>query len=112
MGKHVGFRQGSQGGEVLMATVIQHPAATAPMPAVARILAQFDRPKLASFIEVAISLLDVADGDLDLELNGDEMDGDASEDDFMLHRHDGPGCPISDPDYAVDDRGCDGDEGY
>lgn len=51
----------------MMATVIQHPAAIAPMPAVTRILARFDRRQLAGFIEVAIGLLDVMDGDADLE---------------------------------------------
>ena len=50
-----------------MATVIRHPAFTPPMPAVTRILSQFDRDKLASFIEVAIGLLDLAEGDTDIE---------------------------------------------
>ena len=44
----------------------------APMPAVARVLAGFQRDQLASFVEVAISLLDIADPDPDLEENGDD----------------------------------------
>src|SRR5438094_10197122 len=79
-----------------MATIAPHPAALPPMPAVARILAQFERQQLAAFIEVAISLLDGDDGDPDLEPNGDEEDGNASEDDFMHHPNDGgAGCPIA-----------------
>ena len=69
--------------------------AIAPMPAVARILARFQRDQLASFIEVAIGLLDVADGDTD----GDEGD---TEDAFGFSPHahryadDGPGCVMAD----------------
>ena len=54
----------------MMATILHHPALP-PMPAIARILSGFDRDKLASFIEVAIGLLDVADGDVEAE-DGDE----------------------------------------
>lgn len=80
-----------------MATVA-HPRALPPMPAVARILSQFDRRQLASFIEVAISLIDQEDGDPDLEC-------DFGEDEFFTvpkgrgarRLRDGPGCPISDP---------------
>lgn len=73
-----------------MATAFQNPGALPPMPAVARILSQFDRQQLAGFIEVAIDLLDTLDGDPDLEMTG-------AEDDFMDHRANGPGCPLSDP---------------
>lgn len=91
-----------------MATdLLHHPARPPRIPAVARILSQFDRPKLEGFITVAISLLDVMDGDADEESNGDELDGDKSEDEFMDHAANGPGCPIADPDSAVDDRPCD-----
>ena len=83
-----------------------------PMPAVARILSRFDRDQLHGFIAVAIDLADAMDGDSDTEANGDELDGNASEEDFMYHGGDGPGCPIADPDYAVDDLPCDAhDEG-
>ena len=38
----------------------------APMPAVARVLAGFQRDQLANFIEVALGLLDIAEPDLSL----------------------------------------------
>ena len=40
---------------------------TAPMPAVARILARFDRPTLEAFLTVAVDLLDTLDSDPDAE---------------------------------------------
>ena len=52
----------------------------APMPAVMRTLAQFDRQTLEAFISVAIGLLDVVDGDAEIEDEGDlEVDGDAAD---------------------------------
>jgi hypothetical protein len=52
----------------------------APMPAVMRTLAKFDRKSLEGFISVAIGLLDVVDGDAELEENGDlEPTGDESD---------------------------------
>ena len=85
--------------------------ATPPMPAVARILARFEREQLAGFIAVALDLIDTLDGDDELEANGDELDGSLGEDDFSpqnapMHLG-GPGCPVSDPDMAVDDHACD-----
>ena len=41
----------------------------APMPTVMRTLAKFDRESLEGFITVAISLLDIVDGDADYEDN-------------------------------------------
>lgn len=87
-----------------------------PMPAVTRILSQFDREKLGAAIEVMIALLDLTDVDSDTEANGDELDGSLAEDDFQDQNADWnglPGCPLSDPgedddsDYctAADDRG-------
>lgn len=93
-----------------MNALIQHPRAIPPMPAVARILSRFDRQQLEGFIAVAIDLADALDGDPDIEPNGDELDGSMGEDDFCSHAadsHGHPGCPIADPDSAVDDRGCD-----
>lgn len=67
----------------------------APMPAVARVWAQFDRAKLGGFVEVAIGLLDMADGDPDLETT-------AAEDELgECHAYGGPGCEIDDPDSAA-----------
>lgn len=52
---------------------------------------------IADTIEGLIAFLDDLCGDTDLEANGDELDGNASEDDFMYHGGWGPGCPIADP---------------
>lgn len=54
-------------------------------------------------IEGLIAFLDELGGDPDLEPNGDELDGNGSEDDFMHHHApagglSGPGCSIADPD--------------
>lgn len=70
-----------------------------PPAAVLRVLAQHSRKHLEGFIEVAITLLDLADGDPDQEPNGDERDGSTAEDDWWPHgRWKGEaGCPISDP---------------
>jgi len=81
-----------------------------PPAAVSRVLSRFDRRALEGFISVAIDLLDLADGDADLEESGDEQDGIGAEDEpcaaFELMGN-GPGCLISDDDSAVDDRACD-----
>lgn len=76
------------------------------------------RPVLARLTDEMIQRLDEIDGDSDLELNGDELDGTGGEDDF-IERYganmgggwSGPGCPISDPDVSVDDQGEAVDEG-
>ncbi|MGD9664943.1 MAG: hypothetical protein AB7U34_07035 [Novosphingobium sp.] len=44
------------------------------MPAVVRILARYDRPKLEAFLAIAIDLLDTMDGDPDIEQEEDEDD--------------------------------------
>ena len=82
-----------------------------PPTAISRVLARFDREQLAAFVSVAIDLMDLTDTDADLEANGDELDSSLGEDDFApqgapIHLG-GPGCPLSDPDMAVDDHGCD-----
>jgi len=86
------------------------PGTIPPMPAVARILSRYDRGKLAAFVTVAIDLLDVMDGDPDLE--EDDPSGVADEDgintlvgdgSFLGQR--GPGCPISDPGGCEHDGG-------
>lgn len=91
------------------APVIRVPAAT-PQEAVLTLLGSLDRAATEHLIECALAKLDAADGDPDVELNGDELDGEASEDDFWPHRQhaiaNGPGCPISDP-----GGGCPVDEG-
>lgn len=83
-------------------TLHHHPAAPPPMPAVVRILSRFDRPKLEGFIAVAIGLLDVLDGDPDLEnATGAE---DAFEDHEERFGYDGPGCDVADPGEDEHDR--------
>jgi len=68
---------------------------------------------IAIAVDALIAQLDARAGDPDLEddtedrdivdephdCDGDEEDGNASEDDFMIHGSDGamPGCPIADP---------------
>ena len=60
---------------------------------------------IADTIEGLIAFLDEIGGDPDLEANGDELDGNASEDDFMYHAiaDTGAGCPIADPGGARND---------
>ncbi|WP_150291666.1 hypothetical protein [Sphingobium estronivorans] len=81
--------------------VIDHPARQpAPPAAISRILSRYSRDELSGFIEIAIGLLDLADGDPDLEPDGDERDGSGGEDDFCHQRAGptpGPGCAASDP---------------
>lgn len=71
----------------------------APVAPVLRLLGDFDRKKLEAFIEIGVALLDVYDGDPDIEANGDEQDGNHCEDDAMNFNAygSGPGCEISDP---------------
>lgn len=77
---------------------------------VVQALARLNRNQLAGIITVAIDLLDIADGDTDLEPNGDELDGDwRSEDSFEYHGGYGPGCPVADDDHEED--GCEPDDG-
>lgn len=58
------------------------------------------RPVLERLAQSIIDRLDDMDGDTDVEPNGDEQDGNQSEDDFMGHGEgwkQEPGCPIADP---------------
>ena len=58
------------------------------------------RPLLERLAQSIIDRLDDMDGDTDVEPNGDELDGNQSEDDFMDHGGgwgQEPGCPIADP---------------
>lgn len=82
--------------------------ATPPPAALSRILSGFDRPTLAGFIEVAIELLDIAEGDPDLE------DATSLEDAFEDHNdrfgYAGPGCPVADIDKGIDDDRTENDD--
>ena len=77
------------------ATIVTLPGTIPPMPAVARILGRYDRSQVEAVIAVAIDLLDVFDGEPDLELNGDEVDGDFAEDELR------PGLPKLAPALAA-----------
>lgn len=83
----------------------------APAAPLMRMLARFDRPKVEAFAEISIALLDMIDGDPDRE--DEDEDGQCSEDEISTNLRvlssGGPGCEISDPDYAVDDKPCDED---
>lgn len=86
--------------------MINHPSA---LPALTAMLSRYDRAALEDIVSAAIEVMDLMDGDADLEPNGDELDGSMGEDDFCNHNAymAGSGCPISDPDLAVDDGPCD-----
>lgn len=82
------------------------PRTDAPSTALPPNLAAMPRNAVHDLIELLIVELDARDGDPDVEANGDELDGDqGAEDAFMSHSQHmaGPGCAISDPDFAVDD---------
>jgi hypothetical protein len=88
-----------------------------PAPVLA-ILSRYKREDIEAFIAVAIDLLDLADGDPDVEgidddaepvdddteLNGDERDTGNAEDECLAGSflHEGPGCPIGDPGGGAD----------
>lgn len=70
--------------------IISHPAAMQPPPAaISRILSHFSRDQLEGFVAVAIDLMDVLDGDTDLEDNNDReaQDGDDQGDQAWIEWH-------------------------
>jgi hypothetical protein len=77
------------------------------------IFQSFDRATLANAVEVLVCVLDALDGDPDVE--EDDPSGQRDEDGvntggtptFGWGGPQAAGCPISDPDSAVDDEGCD-----
>lgn len=79
-----------------VAAPVTLPGTIPHMPVIARILARHDRGRLAAFVTVAIDLLDVMDGDADLE-------GECSEDEVSRCTDigravigEGAGCDIAD----------------
>ena len=92
--------------------VIKHPTAH---PALIAILSRYDRGALEDIAAAAIEIMDLMDGDPDLEPNGDELDGTSGEDDFIDHNaswQGHPGCPVSDPpEDDTEDRCMAGDDG-
>ncbi|WP_295635911.1 hypothetical protein [Novosphingobium sp.] len=79
-----------------VAAPVTLPGTFPPMPAVARILARHDRRKLVAFVTVAIDLLDVLDGDGDLEGECSEDEVSRCTDIGRAVEGDGAGCDISD----------------
>lgn len=67
------------------------------------------RQQIETLVENLIGILDAMDEADGFEMNGDEFDGSLSEDDFHVAHNPfgGPGCPLADPDFAVDDEPCD-----
>jgi hypothetical protein len=72
-----------------------------------RMLARFDRPKVEAFAEISIALLDLIDGDPDLEEDDDP--GQCTEDEVSTNLealwNGRPGCAISDPEEDDDPAG-------
>jgi hypothetical protein len=85
-----------------------------PLALIAQAIPKLSRNDLEALTERLIDYLDQQDGDADVELNGDEKDGSLGEDDFCPQhtRYGAAGCPVSDPDLAVDDDRCDDDRDY
>lgn len=79
-------------------------AAPCVTPNLAKFLARLDRPALEAVAEAAIDRLDNIDSDPDLELNGDELDANYAEDDFIKFGGFGPGCAIADTGMADRDE--------
>lgn len=73
------------------------PAAAALIAA--RLLNKHSPHEISEAIEILMDVLDLIDGDPDVELNGDEQDGTGAEDEEGGHTvyAAGPGCEISDP---------------
>lgn len=67
------------------------------------------RMQIETLVENLIGILDALDEADGFEADGDEFDGSLAEDDFHEANNPwgGPGCPLADPDLAVDDAGCD-----
>lgn len=77
------------------------PPASVPLSAFPlNLLTERPRSEIEALTAALIDHLDQTDGDPDLEETG-------TEDGFAPHPANGPGCPLSDPDLAVDDAGCD-----
>ncbi len=87
------------------------PTPLANLSLISAAIPKLSRDALAGLVEHLIDRLDCLDPDPDLEPNGDELDGNRVEDEFVVHvgpeRLLGPGCPLADPDMAVDDEPCD-----
>ena len=78
-----------------------------PMPAVSRVMAQFDRSQVEAFVEVAIAFMDLFDGDADLEPESDRgVDDDGEQATWptnLSQASNGANCMAWDNDDAEDD---------
>jgi hypothetical protein len=90
-----------------MSALLWHNRGAARLPAdiALALIPSLPRPHLERLVQSLIDRMDEADGDTDLE--PEETDHTGGEDDCSQTFHDGPGCPISDSDFAVDDQPCD-----
>jgi hypothetical protein len=70
-----------------------------PVDQLLAMIPSLPRAALNRLVERAIDHMDEHDGNPDVELNGDELDGSPAEDDFYPHtvRWGEAGCPIADP---------------
>lgn len=83
-----------------------------PTPRAAIMAAMLNRHserEIADAMEIMVDLLELMHGDTDIEMNGDELDGDnRSEDSFEYHGGYGPGCPVADSDFNGEELGAGG----
>lgn len=75
-------------------------ASRVPADLALSVIPSLPRPVLERLAQQIIDRLDDMDGDTDLEPNGDEEDGNLSEDDDRYYSGEGAGCPIADPGEA------------
>jgi hypothetical protein len=83
-------------------------ASALPFALISDAIPKLSRDALEGLVEDLIDRLDLADGDPEIEPNGDELDGSGTaEDDYHpgCDRH-RPGCPISDPPEEDDEDYC------
>lgn len=92
-----------------LSIAIGQQAAKLPADVALSLIPSLPRPVLERLAQQIIDHLDDMDPDSDREPNGDELDGDGAEDDFMDHGENWkqePGCPVSDPGgYSIGEGG-------
>lgn len=84
-----------------------------PLALIEQAIPKLSRHDLEGLTERLIDRLDEIDGDMDVETNGDELDGSLGEDDFHRQSENWrayPGCPLSDPDMGAEDYAFDPEE--
>lgn len=89
-------------------TAISAMARQVPPAPVLQVLSRYRREDIEAFVAIAIDLMDLADGDPDIENATDAEDEGITA--AALEFTDGPGCIIADTDFAVDDQPCDNDD--